>query len=58
MKKRKTKSKSGLSKNRNLTTDCMKEGFKEIILYYENEIDKHKRRLGVAPGERLLIKWK
>ena len=45
-------------KHKNLSSEDMTEGFKEIERYQVSEYELRKRKLGVAPGKQILIKWK
>ena len=59
MSKQKMNNKVPTARIRNLTSEDLKSVFLEIDLYREqSEFERTKKRLGVAPGKRLLIKWK
>ena len=54
------KAKCKVSKNiLRLTSEDLKHGFEEIFSEDLNGyLYKHKRQLGIAPGKRIMIKWK
>ena len=58
MKSSNSKTDKNKRKKINLTSEDLLKGFEVIENDTENEYQRHKRRLGVAPGERVTVRWK
>jgi len=58
MKSSSGKNKKSDRKKVNLSSEDLLKGFEVIENDFDNEYQRHKRRLGVSPGQRLTVWWK